>query len=534
MIIDCITFGLLDNISDISLAMTGNTLNGLQTAMSLVSVGRPVFIVNSSVDHSDTGLRLERVSGKVTLSESDFADGSKGVVASSIQSFVVSDSVFTRYTHTAVYIQYSAVKEVTLSNIVFSNNENGVYFYRINHKGGYVQINVTDAILLNNIIHFRIDINNFHESDSVLVLLERSNFVDGQQALILDGTKAGKPIVWNIVNNEFHNLTGQVMRLRGTGNVTSNIIRNNTYPGGTLVDVISASADTCAIIGENTFEENKNASSILSFCSSCDSGRLMLNAFVSNHIIDSVITCIYPSVSVTTEQFFDNVIVNNSATTGLNAYSAALTIKWTSTIEAHGNRFANPNLTFEVVNQQPSLNSSARLDFSNNYWGMLDKDVINSRIFDGSDAGWFPVIRRLLDTDIEQSFDITGPLRGRLYESVTLRRQTDPYLVSGDLLVPAGFTLTLESGVTLSVERTASVFVEGRLIAKGSTESPVRFHRSENLTQAMPLRLVNGRSQQEGRLEAFVGSEWRPICNTGWTVNNAHVACRQLGFGKGN
>ena len=526
-------FQLLEDISDISLSMNGNNLHGLQTAMYFASINIPVSIVNNSVGHSDIGLRLQRVSKQVTLDGSEFTAGSKGVDASDIQRFVVSDSAFTRYTDTAVHIQ-SHVREVTLSKIAISHNKIAVKLDRITHNDGYVEINVIDVDLVNNAFHVHIDINSFKASDSVRIILERSNVFDGEQALILGGTKAGKPIIWNIANNEFRNLTGQVMRLEGTGNITSNVIRNSTHPGGVLVDVTSAGTDTCAIINGNIFEENKNVSSVLSFCPSCGSGRLLGNTFVNNFIIDSVITCIHSSLSTRTQQCVDNVIVNNSASSGINGYSAALTIRWPTTIEAHGNTFANPNLTYEVINQQPTINTSYRLDFSDNSWGTLDKDVIKSRIFDGIYTGWGPVIQRLPDTNAEQTFGTVGPLHGRLDQSVTLRRQTDPYTVSGDLRVTAGVTLTLESGVTLALKRTASLFIEGRLIARGSTERPIRLQVSDNLTQEMPLRLVDGGKQQEGRLEAYVGSEWRPVCSTRWTANNAHVACRQLGFGKGN
>ena len=500
-----------------------------------MSVGRSVVVVNNSIELSNVGLRLQRVSGTVYLDGNYFTVGSVGFDASDVQGLIFTNSEFTHYINTAVYIHNSALKRATLTNTVISNNRNGVYFKSINHNAGSGNVNITSVILEKNAVHIRLDTGSFHASDSVRMIFERCKLFGGQHALIFDGLKKGKPIVWNIATNEFIDMTGQIMRLSGTGNVTSNIVRNCSYAGGLLVDIISTCRETCAVIDGNTFEECRNVSSILSFCSSCDNGRLLRNTFVNNHIINSIITCIHKSVSTTTQQFIDNVIANNTATsvTGLQTYSAALKVKWTSTIEAHDNRFSNPNLTYEVVYHQPTLNISTRIDFLDNFWGIEDGVAINSRIIDGSDVGWSPLIQRLPDPNVVQSFDTSGPLHGRLDKSVTLRRQTDPYTVSGDLVVPAGVTLTLEPGVTVALEPTASLFVEGRLVARGSTESPVRFHRSDKVTQDTPLRLVKGRHQREGRLEALIGSTWRPICSTGWTINNAHVACRQLGFGKG-
>ena len=46
------------------------------------------------------------------------------------------------------------------------------------------------------------------------------------------------------------------------------------------------------------------------------------------------------------------------------------------------------------------------------------------------------------------------------------------------------------------------------------------------------LRLVNGGTQFEGRLEVCLGDQWGTICDDYWKSNplNAQVACRQLGF----
>lgn len=53
----------------------------------------------------------------------------------------------------------------------------------------------------------------------------------------------------------------------------------------------------------------------------------------------------------------------------------------------------------------------------------------------------------------------------------------------------------------------------------------------ENQARFRDVRIRGGGSPSEGRVEVFFNNSWGCVCDTGWSLQEANVVCRQLGFG---
>ena len=46
------------------------------------------------------------------------------------------------------------------------------------------------------------------------------------------------------------------------------------------------------------------------------------------------------------------------------------------------------------------------------------------------------------------------------------------------------------------------------------------------------VRLTDSVIEQEGRVEVCFNGVWSSICDDGWDKTDAHIICRQLGYGQ--
>jgi len=128
-------------------------------------------------------------------------------------------------------------------------------------------------------------------------------------------------------------------------------------------------------------------------------------------------------------------------------------------------------ITTLLVNGQ-----QAAIDTTNGTWSIESvvlRPGINRVIVQALDANGTEVERQSID--IWQEDSSMHGISGALSENMTLTAAGGPYLVSGDLTVPAGITLTVQAGVTIFFTQGTRLTVNGRLDASGSEFARIRF-----------------------------------------------------------
>jgi hypothetical protein len=143
----------------------------------------------------------------------------------------------------------------------------------------------------------------------------------------------------------------------------------------------------------------------------------------------------------------------------------------------NGNNIDNNFINYQATNFVSQSIPYAELNANGNWWGYDDPYFIALSIYDNADAIYSPVVdfSNHLDGPIPEGVAVsTMQLIGEL-SGATILNSGMIYEVVGNVTVPQGATLTIQSGVTLRFINSAGITVDGDLIVQGTALDPVVF-----------------------------------------------------------
>lgn len=157
----------------------------------------------------------------------------------------------------------------------------------------------------------------------------------------------------------------------------------------------------------------------------------------------------------------------------------------------------------------------------------------------------------IVNTIVISQLDSYTILEPQIKDYLLLYAKNSPYLASEDIIVNKKARLTIEPGTEIRFAKGRQLIVYGTLIANGSELNRIKFtkfnnedymatNQTLNITtkQNYPqtkLRLVEGESLLDGKLQILFNSKWHYVCSTqfNWTEVDANITCKSLGFSNG-
>ena len=247
-------------------------------------------------------------------------------------------------------------------------------------------------------------------------------------------------------------------------------IEDNTFISTTDTAVHIAQWTLDALtIRNNTFRDSSKALSVNLHNVAPNDGLVIVNNRFLNHTAGPVVQLQFSNNYKATSYVRGNVFRNNTGNDASMLYVIYDVGTSTEAVAVVDNYFDNPYAAYDVKVKIPYLEGHAMYAVRN-WWGGASSSHVLSRIFDHASDSTTATVQfepyRL--TKVTDSLSHTengfvrdnGIIGGIVEEDTVLEKKQTPYVVEGDVVVPARVTLTIEAGVSLLFRR-GGITVEG-------------------------------------------------------------------------
>ncbi|CAH1233157.1 TNC [Branchiostoma lanceolatum] len=333
--------------------------------------------------------------------------------------------------------------------------------------------------------------------------------------------------------------------------VTDGIHRNNT---GTILEV--SGTYTELTVENSLFESNECGSKQVIYVHGFEKEiRLSTNRFTRN-VCKRVGLYSTTGISLFSGsppvEIVGNIFDNNEYNTPSHAYiseplSEFCTLEFSGSpsdaVNVTRNSFQSETSRLEICsNGQDTGVGETTLQASLNWWGTTDPASIANKIFDYDDWNDGAIVTFVPYLDSPSGTPITSENRpvmsetqlgGRLFDSLRLTRANSPYTITRDLTILPNASLIIDPGVDIQIQERVGILNLGHMEISGTPDSPTNFNLT---TRSQPnrtdvLRLQDGSSGSDGRLEVYHQGQWMGVCRQR-VEEFTDIACRQLGLGQ--